>query len=769
MEKRVELLAPAGNYEAFLGAVNAGADAVYLGGEKFGARAYADNFTVEEICRAIRTAHFMGRRIYLTVNTLLKENEFEELVPYLGPFYETGLDGVIVQDIGVLCYIRRHFPGLSLHASTQMTLTGPEGCAFLKEQGVERIVPARELALEEVRAVKEQTGLEIECFIHGAMCYSYSGQCLFSSILGGRSGNRGRCAQPCRLPYRICGSTAEIPDVEYPLSLKDMCTISYIPALIEAGIDSFKIEGRMKKAEYAAGVTAVYRKYIDLYYREGRENYKVARDDLDMLQGLYIRSELQTGYYGRHNGREMITLRKPSYAGSDEKTLGKIRAAYLREPDKVSVAMKACLEAGKPATLQITGEKTDVTVEGAVVAKAQRAPLRPEDVRKKLLKTGNSHIAVSACEITMPDDVFLPVKALNELRREGVEAFEKKIILEQGMTFARESQSHIPTGSVNNNKPVNASFDKILYQNTVPATRSDIQNDGKKPDEVPGIDILVSSYGQLAEAVRHKCRRIYLESDLYLVKHQRVIECIAGNPGPEYYIALPYVLRAADKAYMGRLLQLLAEDSGDSHIPASCRLGTSGQGGRIAGFLVRNFEGAAFVCSLKGAYEMVPDAGLYCYNSESVRFWSHYAKEYTLPYELNQKEAGGLARYAKKSGMLTAMVVYGRIPMMVSANCIRKTAGQCSRGNKPGQPMFLKDRYGVTFPVEINCVHCYNIIYNSVPYSLHGQENMVKRIGADIKRYHFTVETAGECQRILQGQDFPFASYTTGHLKRGVE
>ena len=193
---RVELLAPAGNYEAFLGAVNAGADAVYLGGEKFGARAYADNFTTEEICRAIHVAHFMGRRIYLTVNTLLKEDEFAELIPYLQPFYEAGLDGVIVQDIGVLMQIRRCFPELALHASTQMTLTGPEGCAFLQELGVERIVPARELSLDEVRRIKEQTGLEIECFIHGAMCYCYSGQCLFSSMLGGRSGTEDAAPSP---------------------------------------------------------------------------------------------------------------------------------------------------------------------------------------------------------------------------------------------------------------------------------------------------------------------------------------------------------------------------------------------------------------------------------------------------------------------------------------------------------------------------------------------------------------------------------------------
>ena len=221
MDNKVELLAPAGNYEAFRGAVNAGADAVYLGGDRFGARAYADNFTDDEICRALHEAHFMGRKIYLTVNTLMKDRELEGLYDWLRPFYESGLDGVIVQDIGVLCRIREAFPDLALHASTQMSLTGAAGAAFLQAQGVSRIVPARELSLAEIREIKAATGLEIECFVHGAMCYCYSGQCLFSSILGGRSGNRGRCAQPCRLPYdiledgvRIDGRSAGYRDAE---------------------------------------------------------------------------------------------------------------------------------------------------------------------------------------------------------------------------------------------------------------------------------------------------------------------------------------------------------------------------------------------------------------------------------------------------------------------------------------------------------------------------------------------------------------------------
>lgn len=292
-QTKIELLAPAGDFACFQAAMNAGADAVYLGGDKFGARAYAHNFSEEEIIEALRIAHLFQKKIYLTVNTLIKEKEIADLIPYLTPLYEAGLDGVIVQDIGALMMMREHFPGLELHASTQMTITGVYGAEFLKQLGVCRVVPARELSLDEIRDIKDKTGLAIETFIHGAMCYAYSGQCLFSSILGGRSGNRGRCAGPCRLPY-----TDEQGHVIYPLSLKDMYTLPIIPKLIQAGIDSFKIEGRMKSPEYVAGVTAMYRKYIDAYLQNPDKPYHVSPKDEAVLRGLYIRTDICQGYYG---------------------------------------------------------------------------------------------------------------------------------------------------------------------------------------------------------------------------------------------------------------------------------------------------------------------------------------------------------------------------------------------------------------------------------------------------------------------------------------
>ena len=270
----MELLAPAGNYECFLGAIQAGADAVYLGGSKFSARAYADNFKDEEICKAILYAHVCGKKVYMTVNTLLKDGELSELVPYMKPFYEAGLDGVIVQDFGVFTALKEAFSGLSLHASTQMTLTGSMGTAFLQSLGAERIVPARELSLQEIRKIKEDTGIEIEVFVHGAMCISYSGRCLLSNYFTGRDANKGACTHPCRWKYAVVEETRPgeyMPVYEnergtYIFNSKDLCMIEHIPEMVDAGIDSLKIEGRMKTALYVATVARTYRKAIDDYF-----------------------------------------------------------------------------------------------------------------------------------------------------------------------------------------------------------------------------------------------------------------------------------------------------------------------------------------------------------------------------------------------------------------------------------------------------------------------------------------------------------------------
>lgn len=730
----IELLAPAGSYDAFLGAINAGADAVYLAGNRFGARAYAENFSEEEICRAIRLAHFHGKKIYLTVNTLVKENELDGLREYLAPLCNAGLDAVIVQDFGVLRFLHRHFPTLALHASTQMTLTGVRGASLIKNEGVCRIVPARELSLAEIRELKEKTQMELECFIHGAMCYSYSGQCLFSSILGGRSGNRGRCAQPCRLPYQIEYADGKKSAECYPLSLKDMCTLSMLPQLIAAGIDSFKIEGRMKRPEYAAGVTALYRKYIDCF-AENPKAYQVEPKDLELLKKLYIRSEIQTGYYDRHNGREMITIQKPSYLGSDEGLLGRLREKYIHEPLQTPVSMYAVLKPGDRMKLTIRGEQGEINALGEVVMTAQRAPLTDQELQKQLSKTGAALIHAAEVTIEQTGDCFLPVKSINNLRRKAVRAYEDMVIQKMGYP--------VPEENTENSK----------NQNSL-CVLKEVQKSGAVPVS-PARDVLVAELEQLRTAIRHKPRRIYIESDLYLSSAAQIRELI-GTGAQKCFLALPHILRKRDETYLYSLTELLKED------------------GLVQGFLVRNLEAAAYLSDLLGkesTKKIVTDTGLYGMNREALSFLSSYADEATLPYELNAGECRILGAAAKSLSLPLSLVAYSRIPMMITANCIRQTDGRCILKNPSERvtPVYLSDRKQARLPVCTNCKHCYNIIYNSIPYSLHRKEKDITKVAPAALRYDFVMETPEEMDAILTGETFPFAEYTTGHFQRGVE
>lgn len=747
MTKKVELLAPAGNYEALVGALNAGADAVYLGGAKFGARAYADNFSEEEICRALRYAHILGKKIYLTVNTLVKEREFSSLYAYLSPFYEAGLDGVIIQDLGVWQYIRETFPGMALHASTQMAVTGSCGASFLKEVGAARIVPARELSLTEIRSIKEHTGLELECFIHGAMCYSYSGQCLFSSILGGRSGNRGRCAQPCRLPYQVLDQEGNPKcDTGYVLSLKDMCTLSFFPRLIDAGIDSFKIEGRMKRPEYAAGVTAVYRKYMDLYYEKGSQAYRVEPADMDRLRKLYIRDEVQTGYYERHNGREMITVKKPGYLGQDKALLSEIREKYLGKERKCQAALHASFTVEEPARIQLDGEGISLTVRGPVVEQAQKRPMEAEDFLKHLRKTGNTFVELMNERAETGEGAFMPVSQLNELRRKALTAFEDRLIEKNGLLAHRE---HV--------------------QDTLQKGPQMLSDRQKRPQ----LHVAVQNLGQLQAALRYPCERIYLDSDWYLEEFDQIGQCFEGKRTPAIFLALPYIVREKDASYFQELLSRLGVEK------------------NVEGFLIRNLESLAALRFLAPSYELVTDTGLYCFNGETARFLRNYCKESYLPYELNGKECRQLTREnavctgeseTDKEPLRMSMVVYGTIPMMLSANCVRKTTGACQGRKSPcerQEKYELLDRQHIRFPVQCRCRHCYNILYNSVPYSLHQKRKEIAEIRLFARRLDFVWETESQAEKIIDfycnrnfsnGNDtFPTAEYTAGHYMRGVE
>lgn len=718
--KKVELLAPAGNYDALLGAVNAGADAVYLGGEQYGARAYADNFSRDEIISGIRLAHIYHKKIYLTINTLVKERELEGLYDFFLPFYEAGLDGVIIQDLGVLAYVRRYFPGLELHASTQMTLTGSEGVSFLKEYGVSRVVPARELSLEEIKNLKE-TGAEVEIFIHGAMCYCYSGQCLFSSILGGRSGNRGRCAQPCRLPYEINGGKEC-----FPLSMRDMCTIDLLPELIESGVDSFKIEGRMKKPSYVAGVTAIYRKYIDQYYEKG--SIHVSAQDRQLLSSLYIRSKIGDGYFHRHNGREMLTLESPAYSETDPGILTEIADRYVHAPEKVPVDAQIELCSGKPAKLSLRAREAVITCEGEIVQEAQKQPLQTEKIEQQIRKMGASLLKVQDIKVKTQGQVFLPIGAINELRRKAVLAMEDKLI-------AAPRREAVP------------------YEPYVRPQRQRLQKRPGGESLRKPLEVCVSTWDQFDQIIDRGLYRIYLDSRLFLEKEtlQKKLSLKKGNT--QIYGSTPYIVREKDDKTLFDV-----EDAYKEQL--------------IQGVLIRNLESLAILKDSIAKKDLELDYGVYVWNHEALDLLSDKASGICLPVELNKGEWEELITYGKQKMRLSA-VVYGRLPMMITANCLQKTSDGC-RG-KSGTVM-LKDRYGKEFPVYHDCHHCYNIIYNSVPLSLHRafSEELQEALHC---RLDFTLETAKECLKVteyfqkisVQYEDPFYSEYTTGHYKRGVE
>lgn len=716
---QVELLAPAGNMEAFKGAIYAGADAVYLGGDKYGARAYADNFQTQELISCIRYAHLFGRKVYLTVNTLMKEDELSELYDYIKPFYEAGLDAVIVQDFGAFQVMKRHFPDMELHASTQMTITGAGGTALLKEMGATRVVPAREMSLEEVKRMKKETGLEIECFIHGAMCYCYSGQCLFSSILGGRSGNRGRCAQPCRLPY----STKSVGKECYPLSLKDMCTIEHIDELMEAGIDSFKIEGRMKKAEYAAGVTAIYRKYIDAKEKNPKKPLSFAKEDLQQLAKLYIRSEKQDGYYYKQNGKDMITLDSPAYSGSDDALLAHIREKYLEKDLTHEVSMYASFFEGCEAILTMSMGDISVTVSGDMVEKAQKNPMMEDAFLKQLRKLGGTYFEAVSIDIMTDGQSFYSVKALNELRRRAVLQLQDEIIKSYGLSLGRVCEER---------------EEKVKKEELLPPNS--------------GYSILISTEEQLnallplLKETSLPIGRVYLESEIHMLT-ERLLEEI----DLPVYIALPYVMRAKDEQRIDSLLVQATIEGAE-------------------GFLVRNMEEYSFL-QKKGYHgKIVGDFGLYVWNQETYDFWQERRVEVTCPLELNGKEWKQVFE-----GRPVEKLVYGYIPMMITANCVSKTLQKCHHDGQM-HTLTLKDRYQKEFDISCRCSYCYNIIYNSVPHSLH--KDIHGRLSDVCKRISFTLENGAQCSKILHfwealeyggNTSLPYEEYTMGHEKRGVE
>lgn len=810
---RVELLAPAGSKEALIGAFSAGADAVYLGGQRFGARAYADNFSAEEITESLAQAHVLKRKIYLTANVLTREDELADLVRFVKKLYEAGLDGVIVQDIGVLSALHDACPDLPLHASTQISVTSSEAVHYLRRLGVSRVVPARELSLREMEILRAEDAaaydrpIEIEAFIHGAMCYSYSGRCLMSSFLGGRSGNRGRCAGTCRLPYRIldenrkpAGPDARKKEV-YPLSMKDMCVLQILPELIDAGIDSFKIEGRMKKPVYAAGVTAIYRKYIDRYYawaEAGRPTpWTVEEADLDRLKSLYIRTELGTGYYHAKNGRNLVTIGKPGYAGTDAALEEEIRKKYLGRLPSCAVTGKAVFRTGEPArmTAVLSGDiSADVT--GAVVQPASASPMTEEGLRSRLCRTGDSLFTFSSLEIEMDDNIFLPVSAVNALRREVLSLLQDKILQSADRQRHQKASGYAAASGSGAEEQQDSRQDSPFRRElwALVSTREQMEAaaasacscilvDGEF--DPPAADSMFSRTSEDEKSIQKTQKSN--KPDVKWKKPEQSGQKKQIVSGKKRYICvLPPVFRVNNRDRIRQDI-LTAPEKGYS------------------GILVRTLEELSLALQMDYRGEIIADASLYSWNGRSMAALAKDCGRIVCPLELNQsgtleavRAAQTILTGAGTDGMDEVMAkiilpVYGRIPMMESAGCVRKTENLCSK--KDGF-WYLEDRRGMQLPVRCRCGICSNTIYNAVPLSLHQFAGRGLCGEAPVHLCMFTTEDARETRRILQffsalpntGKNSrsgrnegdkrgsaqkkapaaPFEQFTNGHYKTGA-
>lgn len=793
-DRKIEILAPAGSYESFHAAIVAGADAVYAGGPKFGARAFAENFTEDQLLNAIDYAHLHQRKFYLTVNTLLKDYEIEQLPEYLEPLYQRGLDAVIVQDMGVLNVVRQYFPDMDIHASTQMTVTGVNGAQFLKENGAVRVVPAREISLEEVRNIKSVTGMEMECFVHGALCYCYSGQCLLSSLIGGRSGNRGQCAQPCRLPYTVDGEKG------YLLSLKDICTLDIIPDLIEAGIDSFKIEGRMKRPEYVAGVTSIYRKYVDLYLKNPQKPYLVDDKDKEMLMDLFNRGGFHTGYYKQKNGRNMITIQKPNHIGvkvgdvlsqkgrevqmraltdiaagdliefkneAQRYTTGKsckqgevitiLAPKGMRLPagevlyrvqspellntleimySKGKVIEKLygyiSMEAGKAAKLVVCKDEYSVEVESEQqVEAASSRPLDEERIKKQLQKTGNTEFAFDMLDVELHGEVFLPMQQLNEMRRKALEELEKKI----------QDSFHRKTA------------EKRVLQEEILDTAS--VKFSKKENK---LSVLVETQEQLEAVLENdnSVACIYVDSNLDTTgldaELWNGISDRIHKKNIEVFLAMPRIFR-------NQTIEIF-EQAYDSILTRY-----------FDGMLIRSMEEYQFLKSKNYSGNIRLDYNLYIMNRFAKQFWKKQGITYgTIPVELNKSEIVNL------DSKQDEMIVYGYIPAMVTAQCVTSTVHGCKKDCKI---TMLKDRYQNEFPVKNQCRDCYNVIYNTAPLYLIDLKEDLEELNAERYRIQFSIENRDEVKQILNQCNSMFSdekgelfsqkdSITRGHFRRGV-
>ena len=804
MKNRIEVLSPAGSYDILTAVISAGADAVYLGGDMFGARAYAGNFNRDELIKAIDYAHLRDVKIYMTVNTLLKEDELDgKLIDYIAPFYEAGLDAAIVQDMGVFKTLKENFPSLSLHASTQMTVTGKYSAGLLEKLGASRIVTARELDLNEIKSIRESCNIEIESFVHGALCYCYSGQCLLSSFNGSRSGNRGRCAQPCRLGYEVIDENGNIINSKnslYALSPKDMCALSILPKVIEAGVNSLKIEGRMKNVTYASKVTSLYRKYVDMYLEKGAKGYSVLSGDIDDLMDIYNRGAFTTGYYNSSKGKNMMSVARPNHMGTKalrvEKNVGgRVTFLALRQINSQDVFEIDSDNSFSSGRNYKEGETFDVNL-----------PRKYELPKGRILyRTRNNRIASEVLENFVKNEAKIPVcmymiaklnqpLALNiqttdksgnvitasvtgpivmEAQNQPADADKVKAQLAKlGNTpfYAEHIETEfagkvfIPVAHINDirreavekliqNKLElsGRKFHKEQVNVTVSYKDAKTKNEKRKPlkscmiSDLSYIDYIITN---------NTIKAIYLDFSMFHKKNTNTLQeavIKAHSWNKEVVGVLPHVLRGRGEKKTRELIELMN----------FCR---------VDAFLVRSLEQIGLLGSISkndgygGSINIITDANLYCWNKAAIAQFKQLAGlcglnllRVTYPYELKFNEIQKIA----DADIDFELAVYSKIPLMISEQCVRKTYGLCDNSNGS---IFLKDRKNCVNEIKSVCGYCYSIMLGRC---LDITDNeLIDRINPDFVRYDFLYGNASVKDVI--DKTYKKESYL-GHFNMGVE
>ena len=689
----MELLAPAGGYEALTAAVQNGADAVYMGFGAFNARRSAKNFTDEEFASAVRYCHLRGVRVFLTLNTLLTDRELPGAAAALRKASAMGVDAVLVQDWGLLTLAKEIVPDLPLHASTQMSLFTLGGANAAAALGMERVVLARELDRDEVREICAGCGAEIEVFGHGALCMCYSGQCEMSAVLGQRSGNRGACAQPCRLPYGVNGPCRDA----HPLSLKDANLSAYLRDMASMGVDCLKLEGRLKRPEYVAVVTGIYRRLLD-------ERRLPTAEESRALEQAFSRSGFTDGYWLGRKGKAMFGTR-PENAPEPKELFSEARKLYESgEHKQIDLSLRATIWADEASTLTASDGVHTVTVTGPVPEAARNRALTAADAAERLQKTGTV-FRCKAAEVSVGEGLMLTAAAINGLRRDALEA------LAAARTAVPQRRS-LPTPAL----PEQETFSPAAPKLTCSIARLD----------------------QLTETLANGAEMIYIPIEL--------LPGLTDYRGRAKLCAvLPRVWRDGDEAGFRKILETTPTLSAAS-------IGNAGH----------------MVITEGLPLEKRGDFGLNVFNSRAVDFWRRQGLDsVTVSFELRHQQVRELRKYLPCEG-----IVYGRLPLMITENCMTGNAGNC-RGDKrlcDGEN-YLTDRTGARFPL-LGQYGCRCEIENSRTLFLADKLEW-RNCGLTYARLRFTTESPAQCDAALrrylgEGEWMP-EEFTRGLFYRGVE